>query len=151
MRIPLFLLALLFSVVTATAAQRSSSGGGGLSFDCSAGDAPIGKCYCTPPADSQDCKDMGQYCDGGISCGWLVSYCECKQKSYPLPFRAIVNGKWIKGTRPVVGGASPGTGTKSPIVPRGSLLDGTYGFGTQGPAATGTPAAPATAPGPVFQ
>ena len=76
--IPTLLASLALSAASAEAAQKGS---GGLNFDCSAGRAPDGQCVCTPPRDSVDCKNMEQYCDGEITCGWAVDDCWCNQKT----------------------------------------------------------------------
>lgn len=61
----------------AEAAPNTGGGTGGASFTCGGPDYP-GKCSCTGPADSVDCKNMKKNCDGDISCGWLVDNCTCK-------------------------------------------------------------------------
>jgi hypothetical protein len=75
-----------FTLSMATANARTI-GRGGLSFDCSAGDAGLGQCVCQPPQTSQDCQNMAPYCDGPILCGWFTTYCSCQEKSYPLVVR----------------------------------------------------------------
>jgi hypothetical protein len=84
MRAILIIVAFTLSVATANA---RSIGPGGLSFDCSAGDAGLGQCVCLPPASSQDCQNMTPYCDGPILCGWFTTYCSCHQRSYVIRVR----------------------------------------------------------------
>ena len=128
MRAVFVALALALSITTANAFARGS---GGLSFDCSAGDAGDGQCVCEPPADSEDCKKMAGYCDGPITCGWGISNCWCNEKTINF---SVLSGKRIKRFG----------GIKSPgKVANPGLLEGGGGFGPQGPAATGRPMAPA--------
>jgi hypothetical protein len=54
--------------------------GGGQGFSCNEPGNP-GKCNCTGPADSADCKAMEKNCSGPISCGWLVDDCTCDFKA----------------------------------------------------------------------
>jgi hypothetical protein len=132
--------AFALSVASAEAFQRGS---GGLSFDCSTGDAEVGQCVCEPPASSTDCQNMKKYCAGDITCGWGVDHCYCKQK--PAFRGAILQGKFNKAV--VTGGAVTEPGSKPPRRPRneggvmsgGGILDPGSGLGTQGPAATGAP------------
>jgi hypothetical protein len=98
-------------------------GGGGLSFDCSAGRAPDGQCVCTPPRDSQDCRDMAQYCEGEITCGWAVDDCWCNQKS--IFSKAILKGKVIN--LPTTGVRDPGSSGSPVVNPRLKGTTGTFG------------------------
>jgi hypothetical protein len=111
----------------ASVARISGGGPGGAGFSCNEPGNP-GRCSCTGPIDSQDCKDMSKNCDGDITCGWLVQNCTCKHKSSTL-----IGGK-----------------KKNFRIPTGGILDGGQSAPSgSGPAATGRPVAP-PAPPPVI-
>ena len=141
-----FLLALFLPASSADAFQRNS---GGLSFDCSSGDAADGQCVCQPPASSIDCQNMKKFCAGEIICGWGISNCHCVQKP---AFKGFVKqGKFVKGERGVVldpgrgqGRPSRGTNVVAPL--GGGILEQSPGFTPQAPAATGAPVGGGRAP-----
>ncbi len=53
---------------------------GALGFSCNEATNP-GRCSCTGPKESGDCKAMAKNCSGDINCGWAVDNCTCTHKA----------------------------------------------------------------------
>jgi hypothetical protein len=127
-------LALVVTLVfSATSAKAVQSNSGGMSFECSQGDVPIGKCSCAWPSSSYDCKQMEEYCDGEISCR-NIDYCECTAKDSSMhgvgtPVKSVpAGGIGNPGRRPPA---------VTKVVPSGSIHDSGVGLPTQVPSGKG--------------